>query len=104
VVLTKREWARWSWGIVLQVLWCTIILYAKKIILAASFNIYRNLRYYNGRGKDVSCFMEQIEQYRRQIPKVETIAGLMGLREILEGLTMMHGRSLSIRTWSLINV
>jgi len=79
VVLTKREWARWSWGIVLQVLWCTIILYAKKIILAASFNIYRNLRYYNGRGKDVSCFMEQIEQYRRQIPKAETIAGLMGI-------------------------
>jgi len=52
---------------------------AKKIISAASFNIYRNLRYYNGRGKDVSIFMEQIEQYRRQIPKAETIAGLMGI-------------------------
>jgi len=52
---------------------------AKKIISAASFNIYRNLRYYNGRGKDVSGFMEQIEQYRRQIPKAETIAGLMGI-------------------------
>ena len=52
---------------------------AKKIISAASFNIYRNLRYYNGRGKDVSGFMEQIEQYRRQIPKAETISGLMGI-------------------------
>jgi len=52
---------------------------AKKIILAASFNIYRNLRYYNGRGKDVGGFMKQIEQYRRQIPKAETIAGLMGI-------------------------
>ena len=52
---------------------------AKKIILAASFNIYRNLRYYNGRGKDVDGFMKQIEQYRRQIPKAETIAGLMGI-------------------------
>jgi len=52
---------------------------AKKIISAASFNIYRNLRYYNGRGKDVSCFMEQIEQYRKEIPKAETIPGLMGI-------------------------
>jgi len=52
---------------------------AKKIILAASFNIYRNLRYYNGRGKDVGGFMEQIEQYRRQIPKAGTITGLMGI-------------------------
>lgn len=26
---------------------------AKKFIDAASYNIYRNLRYYNGRGKDL---------------------------------------------------
>lgn len=52
---------------------------AQKFIDAASFNIYRNLRYYNGRGKDVSQWMEEIEGLRRQITKTNTINELMGV-------------------------
>lgn len=52
---------------------------AKKFIEAAADNIYRNLRYYNGRGKDVSEAMQEIDYFRRQLSKAETIEGLMGL-------------------------
>lgn len=51
---------------------------AKEFINGASFNIYRNLRYYNGRGKDVQVYMDKIEELRKQIPKSESIKELMG--------------------------
>lgn len=51
---------------------------AKKFIQGAAANIYRNLRYYNGRGKDVESFMKEIEQYRKKISTAETIQELMG--------------------------
>lgn len=51
---------------------------AKAFIDGASYNIYRNLRYYNGRGKDVKTYMAEIERLRRQIPNAETIQELMG--------------------------
>lgn len=51
---------------------------AKKFIDGASFNIYRNLRYYNGRGKDVQSYMNRIEDLRKQIPKSKSIKELMG--------------------------
>lgn len=51
---------------------------AKVIIDGASYNIYRNLRYYNGRGKDVKSYMTEIESLRIQIPKSKTIQELMG--------------------------
>jgi len=51
---------------------------AKKFILAASSNIYRNLRYYNGRGKDVKFYMDSIDEHQRHIPKAATIQELMG--------------------------
>lgn len=40
---------------------------AKEFIRSASFNIYRNLRYYNGRGKDVHEYMRNIEILRTQL-------------------------------------
>ncbi|MBU5477746.1 type I-B CRISPR-associated endonuclease Cas1b [Eubacterium sp. MSJ-13] len=52
---------------------------AQKIIDASSFNIYRNLRYYNGRGKDVSKWMSEIEGLRKHIEKTNTINELMGI-------------------------
>ena len=55
------------------------IVIAKKFIEAAADNIYRNLRYYNGRGKDVAQYMEEIEDLREEIAKAETIEGLMGV-------------------------
>lgn len=51
---------------------------AKRFIDGASFNIYRNLRYYNGRGKDVQSYMNRIEDLRKQIPKSKSIKELMG--------------------------
>lgn len=52
---------------------------AKEFIKAASFNIYRNLRYYNGRGKNVSEYMYVIEDLRQKLDDVSTIEELMGI-------------------------
>lgn len=54
------------------------LLIAQKIIDAASYNIYRNLRYYNGRGKDLQIFMNEIEDLRKQIYKSKSVSELMG--------------------------
>ncbi len=51
---------------------------AKKFILAAANNIYRNLRYYNGRGKDVGTYMDFVDEIRTSIPSAKTIQELMG--------------------------
>ena len=51
---------------------------AKTFIEGASYNIYRNLRYYNGRGKDVKSYMNVIEDLRREISKAQNIQELMG--------------------------
>ena len=55
------------------------LLLAQKIIFAASFNIYRNLRYYNSRGKDLEGFMVEIESLRKEIMNTNTIEQLMGI-------------------------
>jgi len=55
------------------------ILIAQKFIDAASANIYRNLRYYNGRGKDVKNVMIQIEHLRKKIFETKSISELMGV-------------------------
>ncbi len=52
---------------------------ARKFIEAAADSIYRNLRYYNGRGKDVSKFMRDIDSLRNDISKAESIDELMGV-------------------------
>lgn len=52
---------------------------ACKIIEAAADNIYRNLRYYNSRGKDVSVWMREIDDLRSGILKASTIEELMGI-------------------------
>lgn len=51
---------------------------AKSFIDGASYNIYRNLRYYNGRGKDLQFYMDSIEHLRTKIYKSQTIQELMG--------------------------
>ena len=51
---------------------------AQKIIDSASFNIYRNLRYYNSRGKDLQGFMNEIESLRKNIYKTNSVEELMG--------------------------
>lgn len=55
------------------------IVIARKFIEAAADNIYRNLRYYNGRGKDVSAYMSEVDDLRRKIPDTDSIQELMGI-------------------------
>lgn len=52
---------------------------AKEFVGAAADNIYRNLRYYNGRNKDLANEMADIDCYRSEIENQETIAQLMGV-------------------------
>lgn len=51
---------------------------AQKFIDSASYNIYRNLRYYNSRGRDLQMFMDEIESLRKCIYKTESVQELMG--------------------------
>lgn len=55
------------------------IVIARKLIEAAADNIYRNLRYYNGRGKDVSAYMAEVDDLRKKIPDTDSIQELMGI-------------------------
>ena len=52
---------------------------AREILKAASFNIYRNLRYYNERGKDLKEKMETIELLRNKFDNCKKIEELMGI-------------------------
>ncbi|MFA9378763.1 MAG: type I-B CRISPR-associated endonuclease Cas1b [Lachnotalea sp.] len=54
------------------------IVIARKFIDGAADNIYRNLRYYNSRGKDVQKVMGEIDQLRSQILSCTSIQELMG--------------------------
>lgn len=51
---------------------------AREFISAASANIYRNLRYYNGRGIDLQSAMSDIENLQRGIKNAGDIHSLMG--------------------------
>ena len=55
------------------------LLIAKKFIQAAADNIYRNLRYYNGRDKNVSDYMKDIDSLRTGLAGVKSIQELMGI-------------------------
>lgn len=55
------------------------IILARKFIEAAADNIYRNLRYYNGRGKDVFGYMSEVDDLRKKIPSSESVEELMGI-------------------------
>lgn len=52
---------------------------ARAFIEAASFNILKNLRYYNNRERDLESIITEIENHRAQIEGTETIFDLMGL-------------------------
>jgi len=52
---------------------------AKEFIDSASHNIYRNLRYYNERDKDLGKQIELIKGLRPKIKKCEAINELMGI-------------------------
>ena len=52
---------------------------AKAFIEAASYNIHRNLIYYNNRGKDLRMWMKEIEYLRKQIKLCQDVPELMGI-------------------------
>ncbi len=52
---------------------------AQQFIEGAGFNILKNLRYYNSRGKDTQPMIEIIERYRDGIEKSKKINELMGI-------------------------
>lgn len=52
---------------------------AKSFIEAASYNIYRNLTYYNNRGRHLSEYMKEIEFFRTQINLCKDVPELMGI-------------------------
>lgn len=52
---------------------------ARSFIEGASYTIYRNLRYYNGRGKDLEEPMKIIEGYRASIRDTRNVQELMGI-------------------------
>lgn len=67
---------------------------AKAFIQAASYNIYRNLTYYNNRGKDIKDFMKEIDFLRKQINLCKDVQELMGI----EG----NIRKIYYDTWNII--
>ncbi len=52
---------------------------AKEFVQGAADNIYRNLRYYNGRDKDLQGYMSEIDFLRKQIDQQTSIGQLMGI-------------------------
>ena len=67
---------------------------SKALIDAASYNIYRNLTYYNNRGKDLSEYMKEMDYLRKQIPLCKNTQEVMGI----EG----NIRKLYYDTWNII--
>lgn len=67
---------------------------AREIIKSASDNIFRNLRYYNGRGKDLKNEMEIIKSYQFELDKAQDVNEIMGI----EG----NIRKIYYSTWSKI--
>lgn len=52
---------------------------AQKFIDGASFNMIKNLKYYNNRGKDLEPIIEIIEGYRLKIASTKEVDELMGI-------------------------
>ena len=67
---------------------------AKQFVLSAANNIYRNLRYYNGRGKNVSQEMREIQLLINKINDCNAIHQLMGI----EG----NIHKIYYKTWKII--
>ena len=52
---------------------------AMKFVKGAGKNIYRNLRYYNGRGKDLEEYMNEVNYYLKNLDKARDVQELMGM-------------------------
>ncbi|MBL7111906.1 MAG: type I-B CRISPR-associated endonuclease Cas1 [Bacteroidales bacterium] len=52
---------------------------ARKFVEGAAFNMIKNLRYYNNRGKDMEPFISRMEEYTGRIPEMNATDELMGI-------------------------
>ncbi len=55
------------------------IAIAQSFIEGASFNMVKNLKYYDSRGRDLEPCITQIERYRQSIPLSKDVPELMGI-------------------------
>ncbi len=55
------------------------ITIARAFIEGASYNILKNLKYYQNRGKELESYIAQIETYRKSISNITRIDKLMGI-------------------------
>jgi len=55
------------------------IIIARKFIEGAAFNMVKNLKYYNKRGRDMEPIIAQIESYASRIPETSAVDELMGI-------------------------
>ncbi len=70
------------------------VIIAREFISGASFNILKNLRYYNSRGRDLSNSIEEIEQ----------LYELIDIQNFIDSLMAIEGniRDTYYRTWETI--
>lgn len=52
---------------------------AREFIIGGAFNMLKNLKYYNSRGKDMSPFIEPIDELVKKLDKIKSIEELMGI-------------------------
>ncbi len=52
---------------------------ASQLVEGASFNMLKNVRYYNSRGRDMETIIHQLEQHRGELSKPTKVPELMGL-------------------------
>jgi len=55
------------------------IIIARKFIEGAAFNMIKNLKYYDKRGKELAVIIERIEQYSKLVPEAKAVDELMGI-------------------------
>ncbi|MCI1785513.1 MAG: type I-B CRISPR-associated endonuclease Cas1b [Bacteroidales bacterium] len=73
---------------------------AKRILTGAVYNIVKNLKYYDNRGKDLQPLVDIISGYSKNFDKVSTIQELMGLEGNIRK-TYYEGFELIINDFSM---
>jgi CRISPR-associated protein Cas1 len=76
------------------------IIIARKFIEGASYNIIKNLRYYNNRGKDLEPLINIIEDFQSGIESMDRVERLMGLEGNIRQ-TYYEGFSLIINDFDM---
>jgi CRISPR-associated protein Cas1 len=73
---------------------------ARKFVEGAAFNMTKNLKYYNNRGKDVEEMINKISQYLDVLPQAEDVTEIMGLEGNIRQ-TYYEGFDLIINDFSM---